>query len=209
MSTTPGDSHGPSPLDSDGTSFGATATTGPDELDAGPVIHASRFPRWVLLLAGLLGLLLVVGGAAYAAYRINASKPQVVITAAPSRTPWTMTPPLSVDEYSRDANSADTPSANPTTKKSTIAATYARGGQNTVVLLMSRPETDAKKFMTDMGMNAIIATEDGYCGTSIDTNRDACAIIRDKTAIMIVDLVGLTRTDLMELTNRFADTMAP
>lgn len=208
MSSSPGEGRGSSPVGAD-LSYTTQASTGPDELEAGPVIRASRFPRWLLVLAGLLTLALAVGGAGYAAYRMNAAKPQVVITAEPSRTPWKMVPPLSVDDYSRDANSADTPSANPTTKKSTIAATYARGGQNTVVLLMSRPETDPKKFMTDMGMNAVIATDNGYCGTSIDTNRDACAIVRDRTAIMIVDLVGLNRTDLMKLTNRFADTMAP
>ncbi|SJN28347.1 hypothetical protein [Luteococcus japonicus] len=207
MSSTPGDNPPPSPLQ-DNSRFGAEASTGPDELDAGPVIRAERFPRWLLLTAGILALVLAVAGAGIAAWRINASKPQVVITASGPRTPWEMVPPLSVDEYSRDASAADTPSANPTTKKQTIAATYARSGQNTVVLLMSRPEKDAKKFMVDLGMNSVIATEDGFCGTSVDTNRDSCALIRDNTAIMVVDLVGLSRADLMTLAHKFADSLA-
>lgn len=185
-----------------------TSSTGPDELEVDPAIQPARLPRWLLLLLGILLVLLAVAGAGYAAWRMNASKPQVVITASASRTPWSLTPPLAVGEYSRDANANDTPSANPTTRKSAIASTYARNGQNSVVLLMSRPETDVKKFMTDMGMNAVIQTEDGYCGTSVDTNRDGCAIVRDNTAIMLVDLVGLTRTDLMALTHDFAEELA-
>ncbi|GAA1397561.1 hypothetical protein [Luteococcus peritonei] len=183
------------------------SSTGPDELEVAPALRSSRFPKWLLVLMGVLLGALVVGGAGLTAWRINAAKPQVVITAGPSKTPFALVPPLAVGEYSRDASANDQPSVNPTTKKSAIAATYARGGQNSVVLLMSRPEADVKKFMTDMGMNTVIQTEDGYCGTSVDTNRDGCAIVRGNTAIMLVDLVGLTRTDLMELTHDFADEL--
>lgn len=183
-------------------------TTGPDELEAGPVIHTGGLPGWVVPLVGALLVLLALGGGGYAAYRYNANKPTEVITIGPSRTPWALMPPLSMGEYSRDANSADTPSMNPNTKKSTITATYSKGGQATVVLLMSRPETDAKKFMTDMGMNAIIAEGSGFCGTSSDNNHDGCAVIRDNTAISVVDLVGLSRVELMDLANQFGDQLA-
>ena len=57
-------------------------------------------------------------------------------------------------------------------------------------------------------MNAVVAAADGYCGTSIDTNREGCAVIVDDTAVMVVDLVGLTRTDLMTLTHRFAKELS-
>lgn len=207
MSTTPG-GHGPASPDGSQGFYAVDSSTGPDELEAGPVIHAQRFPRWLMVLAGLLALLLAAGGAGYAAWRINAAKPQVVVTAGPPKKPWAMVPPLQMGEYSRDASAAESPSANPTTKKQTIAATYAKGGQNSAVLLMSRPEKDAKKFMTDLGMNAVVATADGYCGTSIDTNREGCAVIVDDTAVMVVDLVGLTRTDLMTLTHRFAKELS-
>lgn len=182
-----------------------TSSTGPDELDVPPAIRTNRLPRWLLVLTGVLLFALAVGGAGYAAWRINSTKPQVVITASASRTPWTLTPPLQVGAYSRDASANDQPSRNPTTNKSAIATTYARQGQNSVVLLMSRPENDTKKFMEDMGMNAVVPNEDGFCGTSIDTNRDGCAVVVDNSAIMLVDLVGLTRTDLMELTHQFAE----
>lgn len=198
MSSTPG---GNSPI------YGTPASTGPDELEVGPAINGNRFPRWALLLIGTLTLLLAVAGAGYGAWYLNSRKPQVVVTASGPKTPWKMYPPLQMDEYSRDANSADTPSANPTTKKSVISATYARSGQNTVVLLMSRPEKDPKQFMADMGMNTVVATDDGFCGTSVDSNRDGCAIMRDDTAVMIVDLVGQSRADLMVLAHKFADAM--
>lgn len=183
-------------------------TTGPDELEAGPVIHTGGLPKWVIPLVGTLLVLLALGGGGFAAYRYNASKPQEVITIGPSRTPWKLMPPLSMGEYSRDANSADTPSMNPGTKKSTISAIYSKAGQPTVVLLLSRPETDAKKFMSDLGMNAVIAEGAGYCGTSADSNRDGCAIIRDNTAISVVDMVGLSRAELMQIANDFADEMS-
>ncbi|MEL4356441.1 MULTISPECIES: hypothetical protein [unclassified Luteococcus] len=203
MSSTPGNS----PINGS-SQLAPGASTGPDELEVGPAIHSGRFPRWALVLIGTLLILASVAGAAYVAWRMNTGKPQVVVTASGPRTPWAMVPPLAVDEFSRDANANDTPSANPTTKTSTISATYARSGQNSVVLLMSRPEKDPKKFMADMGMNTVVATDDGYCGTSVDSNRDGCAIMRDDTAILIVDLVGQSRSDLMVVAHKFADEMA-
>lgn len=184
------------------------STTGPDELQVAPAIRASRFPRWALLLSAILAAVLVLAGAGVVAWRINTARPQVVVTASAPRTPWQLVPPLQVGSYSRDANADDTPSTNPATRKSAIATTYARNGQNTVVLLMSRPETDARKFLTDLGMNAVVASGDGWCGTSIDTNHDACALVRDDTAIAIVDLAGLTRSDLWAIDQQFATALA-
>lgn len=187
--------------------FGLEASTGPDELQALPPLRASRFPRWAVLLVGLLALALAAGGAAYGAWRYNASKPQVVITAGGPHTPFPMVPPLRVGDYSRDVNQDATPTPNPLTKSSTIASTYAKGGHNAFVLLMSRPEADGKKFMADMGMNAVVPTDDGWCGTSVDSTREGCAVVRDNTALLLVDLSGMTRTDLIEQAHAVAEAL--
>ena len=202
MSSSPSDPQG------DNGPWGIDASTGPDELESPPVLRASRFPRWALVLFGVLTLVLVVGGAGIGAYRYNASKPQVVITASGAHTPFPLVPPLRLDDYSRDANADVMPSMNPASKRSTVTATYSKAGNNAFVLLMSRPETDGKKFMADMGMNAVVPTDDGWCGTSVDSTREGCAVLRDDTALLVVDLSGMTRTDLIQQAHGFGTALA-
>lgn len=179
-----------------------------DELNAVPALRASRFPRWVLALAATLAALAVIAGTAYAAYRYNQDKPATVVTAGTVNTAWPLTPPLQVAGYSRNANANATPTSLPNSNKSAIATTYARNGRDSVVLLLGRPESDGRKFMEELGMTGVAATGDGFCGTTSDTGDDGCTLIRDNTAITVVDLAGLTRTDLMALTHTFADTLA-
>ena len=170
MSSSPSDPQG------DNGPWGIDASTGPDELEAPPVLRASRFPRWALVLFGVL--------------------------------PFPLVPPLRLDDYSRDANADVMPSMNPASKRSTVTATYSKAGNNAFVLLMSRPETDGKKFMADMGMNAVVPTDDGWCGTSVDSTREGCAVLRDDTALLVVDLSGMTRTDLIQQAHGFGTALA-
>lgn len=188
--------------------WGLDASTGPDELQAPPAIRASRFPRWALVLFVALASVLVIGGAGYGAWRYNADKPQVVITASGPHTAFPLVPPLRVGDFSRDANANATPTPNPTTKVSSIATTYSKDGHDAFVLLMARPATDGKKFMTEIGMNAVVPTDDGWCGTSVDSTREGCAVLRDDTALLVVDLAGMTRTDLMQQAHAFATQLA-
>lgn len=184
-------------------------TSGPDELQLDPVLTTNKLPGWVVPLVGILLALAAVLGGGYAAWRHNQNKPDVVVTASAPRTPWQLMPPLSVGEYSRDANSDDSPSVHPVTKKQAVSATYSKGGAQSAVLLLSRPETDAKKFMTeDMVMNTVIAQGEGFCGTSIENNRDGCTVIRDNTAVTVVDLAGASREEIMALTVKFADQLS-
>lgn len=183
-------------------------TSGPDELQLDPVLNTRRLPRWVVPLVGILLAVAAVLGGGYAAWRYNASKPEVVVTASAPRTPWKMVPPLALGEYSRDANSKDTPSLDPATKKEVVSATYSKGGAQSAVLVLSRKETDAKKFMETMSMTTVIEQDEGFCGINTDTSREGCALIRDNTAVLVVDLAGASRQDVMKLAVQFADTLS-
>lgn len=198
MSSTPGQ----------GPAWGMTPATDqePDELEAGPVIEPHTLPRWIWAVLGMLLVLLAVGGAVFAAMSIN-NRPSATASPSQVNTQWSMTPPLTMGAYSRDANAVATPSSNPATQKQALATTYSKNGKDMLVLLQSRPEDDARKFMTDLGMNAIVENGNGFCGTSIESNRDACAIVRGNTAVAVSDLAGLTRTELMKLAEQFADQL--
>lgn len=176
----------------------------------GPARAAEPVPRRHRgLLIGLIISALVVGVAAIGGYLVSRYTPETISTqtVAPTRPPFKLELPLQVGEYSRDANQGNTPTKG-VDGKTTLSATYSKGGQPAFVLLVARPYTDGKVFMQDLNMNVVAPVEDGMCGVSGDNNNDGCSLIRDNTGILVLSTVDMSRTDLMALTRRIADQMA-
>lgn len=220
---------GPSPATDP---VGADETPGPDETApaAGTSPAAAGRPRGVRirgrsrrparaseplpsrgrrLLIGLVISALLIMLAAAGGYFVSHLAPDVVTTQTQTATrpPFAMQLPLQVGEYSRDANQGNTPTKN-ADGKTTLSATYTKGGQPAFVLLLARPYSDGKQFMLDLNMNAVTSLEDGMCGVSGDNSNSGCSVIRDDTGILVLSTVDMSRADLMALTHRIAQQVA-
>ncbi len=150
----------------------------------------------------------LVAVAAGSGYLVNRLTPATVITETVTPTPtpasWPLALPVTIGEYSRDANEGATPTTG-TDGKQTVSATYSRDGKPAAVILLSRPHSDGQQFMQDANMNAVAEVEPGWCGISGDNNLDACVVIRDGTAVLVLAMADFSRTELMELTVQVAD----
>lgn len=162
---------------------------------------SSSGPSRRALLIGTFVVVLVVVVAGIAAYFINSSQPTTPTT-RPSST-WELALPVQVGNYTRDPNSASSPSAG--SGRTTVSATYAKDGKDAVVILMTRPESDLKQFMKDAAMNAVTEQElskgsgSAQCGTSSDNNYTGCVVLRDDTAVLVMGLLDQSRQDLADL----------
>ncbi|MGA4670022.1 hypothetical protein ACPCG0_09530 [Propionibacteriaceae bacterium Y1923] len=158
----------------------------------------------LLVIAGIVSLLLVAT-AAGVGWIYARSQPAAVTTQTQvaTRPPFELVLPLEIGEYSRDANQGNSPNVG-SDGKTTISATYARGGQPAFVLLLGRPYDDNREFMRDLNMNAVSEVEDGLCGISGDNQNNGCALIRDNTGILVLSTVDMSRADLMALTKQAA-----
>ena len=156
-----------------------------------------------LLVSALLMALAAGGG--YMASRMRPVETQTQTQVA-TKPPFKLELPLTVGEYSRDANDGNTSTTAPDGKK-TLSATYSKGGQPAFVLLVARPYKAGKVFMRDLNMNVVSPVEEGLCGISGDNNNDGCSLIRSNTGILVLSTVDMSRADLMELTRQVADEM--
>lgn len=163
--------------------------------------EAGTRPSRRALLIGTIFVVLVVIVAGIAAYFINTAQPADP-TARPSST-WELALPVQVGDYSRDPNAGSSPSADG--GRTTVSATYAKGGKDAVVVLMTRPESDLKKFMKDAAMNAVTEQElsngkgTAQCGTSSDNNYTGCVVLQDDTAVLVMGLLDQSRQELADL----------
>jgi len=153
--------------------------------------------------------LIVITLAAGSGYLVNRLRPQAVTTQTATVTgpPFEMKLPLSIEEYSRDANEGNNP-ATAADGKVTLSAAYSKGGQDAFIVVLARPYSDAKTFMQDANMHVVAPVEDGMCGISGDNKNDGCALMRDNTGILVVSTTSTSRKDLMALTRKVADTVA-
>ena len=156
-----------------------------------------------------LGVLIVVVlcvVSAAAAFLYNRLQPDAVITvpASPgSAAAFPMTLPPVLGDYARDASDAQPSSA--ADGSTTVMGRYSLNGQSAVVVLINRPATDPAAFLTGNGFDAVVSDlNDGACGTSVDTNDNACVVIRQGTAILTMGLLDQTRVDLLKLDRQIA-----
>lgn len=163
--------------------------------------EAGSRPSRRALLFGTVLVLVVVIVAGVAAYFINSAQP-----ADPSVRPsskWALALPVQIGDYSRDPNAGGSPSAD--SGRTTVSATYAKGGKDAVVVLMSRPESNLKTFMKDAAMNAVTEQElsngsgSAQCGTSSDNNYTGCVVLQDDTAVLVMGLLDQSRQELADL----------
>lgn len=167
---------------------------------AEPVPGRAR-PIVIVLVVSLVLAIVAAGfGWLYARSRPSAVTTQTQVATRP---PFELKLPLELGEYSRDANQGNSPNVSED-GKTTISATYSRGGQPAFILLLARPYDDGKVFMRDLNMNAVGSVEDGLCGISGDNQNDGCSLIRENTGILVLATVDLSRADLMNITHQAA-----
>ena len=174
-------------------------------------------PRWAswfspenstTLGIAIVALLCVLS--ASGAFLYNRLQPEAVVTVsapADGGSPFPMALPPVLGHYSRDASDAQ-PSSAPD-GSTTVMGRYSLNGQSAVVVLINRPATDPPTFLTGNGFDAVVSDlNDGACGTSVDTNDNACVVIRQGTAILTMGLLDQTRTDLLALTRDVAQRLS-
>lgn len=167
------------------------------------------------LILAIVTVMLVLAASA-SGYLVNKFTPATVTTqtVTPSAAPatWKLALPVTIGEYSRDANVGASPVVG-ADKKQTVSAPYTKAGQPAVVMVLSRPHADGKLFMQEANMNAVVEMmgttpeNSGWCGVSGDNNLDGCALIRDDTAVMVLAVQDISRVDLMALVVEVADTI--
>ncbi|MGA4506688.1 hypothetical protein ACQB6R_14155 [Propionibacteriaceae bacterium G1746] len=165
----------------------------------------SRLRPWVI---GAVVAVLLVALAAGLGWIYARSQPDVVNTQTQvaTGTPFRLELPIQLGEFSRDANQGNTPNVN-RDGKTTLSATYSKGGQPQFVLLLARPYDTTEVFMRDLNMNAISNVDAGMCGVSGDNMNDGCALIRDQTGILVLSTVDMSREQLMKITQQAADQL--
>lgn len=162
-----------------------------------------RAPSHKALLIGTIAAVIVLIIVGVSSYLANSSQ-----SVAPSATPvptstWALELPVQIGDYTRDPNTTSAPTAQDGT--TTTSATYAAKGKNAVVVLMSRPQTDLKKFMSDAGMSAVgdQPLSDGsgtaQCGVDPDHNDTSCVVLQENTAVLALGLQNQSRQDLADL----------
>jgi hypothetical protein len=171
-----------------------------------------RPPSHKALLIGTIAAVIVLIIVGVSSYFINSSQP-----VAPSATPvatstWALDLPVQIGNYTRDPNTTSAPTAQGGV--TTTSATYAAKGKNAVVVLMSRPQTDLKKFMSDAGMTAVgeqpLSDRSGsaLCGVDPDHNDTGCVVLQENTAVLALGLQDQSRQDLADLAQQAAKLAA-
>lgn len=179
----------------------------------GPARAAEENPRHTKLLLTILASVILIVIVAFILSWIFSNDD----SSAPENGPtvhaatWPLQLPQGAGSYTRDPNTA----TKPTTKDgtTTLSATYAKDNQDAVIVLMSRPTTDLKKFMNDAAMNSVTiqpvtgTSTKAMCGTSLDNNT-SCAVLKDDTAVLAVGLLDQSRPELAGVANSVAEQAA-
>lgn len=167
-----------------------------------------KTPRRRAMLILTVVTVALVAIAAGGGYLVNRLSPASVITqtVTPTAAPgsWPLALPVSIGDYSRDANQGATPTRGADGKQ-TVSAQYSRQGEPAALILLSRPHTDGKLFMQEANMNAVTEASTGWCGISGDNDLDGCLVIRDQTAVLVMAIQDISRDDLIALTTQVAD----
>ena len=180
----------------------------------GPARAADENPRHTKLLLTILASVILIVIVAFILSWIFSNDDSSVPDNGPTvhAATWPLQLPQSAGSYTRDPNTA----TKPTTKDgtTTLSATYAKDNQDAVIVLMSRPTTDLKKFMNDAAMNSVTiqpvtgTSTEAMCGTSLDNNNTSCAVLKDDTAVLAVGLLDQSRPELAGVANSVAEQAA-
>lgn len=180
----------------------------------GPARAADENPRHTKLLLTILASVILIVIVAFILSWIFSNDDSSVPDNGPTvhAATWPLQLPQSAGSYTRDPNTA----TKPTTKDgtTTLSATYAKDNQDAVIVLMSRPTTDLKKFMNDAAMNSVTiqpvtgTSIRAMCGTSLDNNNTSCAVLKDDTAVLAVGLLDQSRPELAGVANSVAEQAA-
>jgi len=173
------------------------------------VTHAaSEFVKRPGVAVGILASVAVIVAAGLGGYWLGQQGDEAVDTPTAAANPWTLALPDTVDEYSRNPGSDESQTTSSAPPKTTISATYSKGGQTSVLVLLSRPDANAETFLREAAFNVVLAQDHGFCGTSTDNDLEGCAVVRDNTSILAVGMVDQSREELMSVAELFADTVA-
>ncbi len=169
-------------------------TTSWVQTDDGQLDEPPRRTRMVVYaVLAVLVLMIVAGVIGYVA-SLQAAPKQPIEVVTSLQAPLQL--PLQAGTLARDPNKGLNPSTDPDTKVLSQSATYNRDGKATVIVVASRPVTDAQKLLQDAGAQAVRPVGDGFCGRTSE-DYDACTIVRGNTAVLGVALADQTPEELM------------
>lgn len=165
---------------------------------SGPRFDLSRARTVVIGLAGVLVLLLAVGGIGYLI-----SRPGSPIATTVSDKPLAL--PEKAGDYTREPNRPPSLSQH-TDGRTTITAVYQRGGKGQFVVLASRPEKDATSALEAAKAVGIAIAPGGACGR-IGTQTACAMMVGSTTALVGVTQVEQSKDELLVALRRVAEGM--
>lgn len=169
------------------------AVTDPDPVqDAGVPDAPPPIPTWVKW-TGLGGVAVLLLLALWLGMTLGAPGPSASPTpsATPEPTPaWPLAAPQVVGEFVQGEESE---SMDPADENRRIVRSTYSDGTDRLVLLLSRPESDLRSYLSNAGVSQVSEVGESSCGTSADTGSEVCVRIVDETAIMLVGLTDQTQ----------------
>ncbi|AZZ43101.1 hypothetical protein [Acidipropionibacterium jensenii] len=183
-------------------SAGQAARRGPSRAADDPH-QDDRAPSHKVMAVGTIVVLVIALVVGFAAYAINSIQPSTRSASPVASSTWKLELPVQIGDYTRDPNAAASPSTQ--AGSTVISATYSKGGKDSAVILMSRPQADLKKFMSEAGMTSVTQQElsdrsgTALCGVDADHNDTGCVVLQESTAVLAMGLQDQSRQDLADL----------
>ena len=164
----------------------------------GPAFDLGRARTLIIGLAAALALLLVAGGVAYLMSRPGS--PMAVLV--PEKA---LALPEKAADYTREPSRLPSPSQH-SDGRTTLTATYQRGGQGQFVVVASRPEKDPTSALEAAKAVGIQQASGGVCGRI--GQQTACAVMASGTTALVgVTLVDQSKDELVLALRRVAEAM--
>lgn len=156
----------------------------------------------------VLGVFVLVVGAGIAGYLLSLPRGPI---ATPSAVVTTLQAPLQLPHqagsFVRDSDAALRPTTDPSTGALSMSATYTTSaGRPALIVVASRPSTDATTLLRDAGAPVVHDVADGSCGRTA-RDLDACALLEGNTALLVVALQDQTPLELMQNARTVADAL--
>ncbi|HHT11701.1 MAG TPA: hypothetical protein GX013_00825 [Propionibacterium sp.] len=163
-------------------------------------------PPWVKPVLALTVAALMLLAGVIGARLGTPDPPEPTPTPSPTPSPaFPMEPPVMVDRYVRgQSNNGDE------TSDLRIAQADYTDGEDTVVFVMTWPETDVTTFLTNAGISTASETarESGrYCGLSEDTGEVACGEVVHEVGLLLVSVTDQSRATISATLDRFKEEL--
>lgn len=172
-------------------------------MDAGLPDPPPPIPTWAKAVA-IVGVSVLLVLSAWLGLSLGAPTPSASPSPTPVQPDWALEAPQVVGDFVRGESGESMDPAND--ERRIITSEYS-DGTNRIVVLLSRPETDAPSYLLNAGVTDVTTEGEAACGTSADTGSPVCVRIVDRSAVMVLGLTGQSHVVLAENVEAFLEVL--